>query len=171
MPTRALGDGRSRRAGVEAEFGDVERVELEAIAVRLVALRRTGAEIAGRAGIVLALDRAFWRKARLRIAGAGGSDVALAGMSKIIQCQKPAPVGASGSNRLSAKLLAPAGAPDQTSAGERLPPAQPKRSPTCGSPTRAPGARSGLVSVSGSAPAAEAPMMSRRPPKPNSASP
>ena len=61
------------RASVEAEFGDVERVEFEAVAVRLIAFGRTGAEIADRASVVRALDRACRREGRLRIPGARGN--------------------------------------------------------------------------------------------------
>ena len=42
------------------------------------------------------------------------------------QCQKPLPVGASGSKQWTAKLLVPAGTPDQESCGDLLPPPQPK---------------------------------------------
>ncbi len=40
-------------------------------------------------------------------------------MSATAQCQKPDPVGASGSYIVTAKLLVPAGAPDQASCGDR----------------------------------------------------
>jgi hypothetical protein len=42
------------------------------------------------------------------------------------QCQKPDPVGASGSKQVMAKLLVPAGASDHVRCGDVLPPAQPK---------------------------------------------
>jgi hypothetical protein len=42
------------------------------------------------------------------------------------QCQKPLPVGASGSKHVTAKLFVPAGAPDQARCGDWLPPSQPK---------------------------------------------
>ena len=48
------------------------------------------------------------------------------GMFTTSQCQKPLPVGASGSKQVTAKLLVPAGAPDQARCGALLPPAQPK---------------------------------------------
>src|SRR6516164_5539670 len=55
-----------------------------------------------------------------------GIEVVEAGMLITIQCQKPLPVGASGSYTVTAKLLVSAGAPDQLSSGERFLPLQPK---------------------------------------------
>src|SRR5689334_23182111 len=58
--------------------------------------------------------------------------LAAAGMLATTQCQKPDPVGASGSNIVSTKLLVPWGAPCHESWGETLPPVQPKPLSTCG---------------------------------------
>src|ERR1019366_10475598 len=52
--------------------------------------------------------------------------VADAGMLYTAQCQKPLPVGASGSKTLSANDFVPAGGFVQFTAGEMLPPVQPK---------------------------------------------
>src|SRR5271165_7085584 len=76
-----------------------------------------------------------------------GSDVTLAGMLATHQCQKPLPVGASGSKTLTAKLFVPFGAPDQDSAGETFLPVQSQPLNTCSSAIFAPGLMSGLVSV------------------------
>src|SRR5262245_36744884 len=71
----------------------------------------------------------------------------LAGMSNASQCQKPLPVGASGSNTLSAKLMVPAGAPLQLSRGDTLPPVQPNELNTCSLANVPPAGTSALVSV------------------------
>src|SRR5262252_3237219 len=63
------------------------------------------------------------------------------------QCHHPLPVGASGSYIVSAKLLVPAGAPLQESAGERLFPVQPMTVATCAFPTVPPSLMSVLVSL------------------------
>src|SRR5262249_21183915 len=55
-----------------------------------------------------------------------GIEVVEAGMLNTTQCQKPLPVGASGSYTVMAKLLASLGAPLQLRDGEMLPPLQPK---------------------------------------------
>jgi len=47
------------------------------------------------------------------------------------QCHHPEPVGASGSNMVSAKLFAPAGAPLHDSCGDVLPPVHPKPLKIC----------------------------------------
>src|SRR6202453_2823149 len=74
-------------------------------------------------------------------------------MSKTTQCQKPLPVGASGSYTLRAKLLVPSGAPDQLSAGEMFFPGQPiMEEATCSSDILAPGSMSGLVNDRACAP-------------------
>ncbi len=51
-------------------------------------------------------------------------------MLSTIQCQKPEPVGASGSKQVTAKLLVSAGKPDQESDGEMFPPVMPHPSKT-----------------------------------------
>ena len=51
-------------------------------------------------------------------------------MPSTIQCQKPDPVGASGSKQVTAKLLVSAGKPDHDSDGEMLPPVMPQSSKT-----------------------------------------
>src|SRR6201986_2866265 len=51
-------------------------------------------------------------------------------MPSTIQCQKPEPVGASGSKQVTAKLLVCSGKPDQDSDGETLPPVMPHPSKT-----------------------------------------
>src|SRR6185437_4500213 len=70
-----------------------------------------------------------------------------AGMLYTTQCHQPLPVGASGSCTMRAKLLVSAGAPLQASAGETLPPWQPKPLNTCAAAMVAPGDRSVLVSL------------------------
>src|SRR5687767_9792124 len=55
-----------------------------------------------------------------------GSSVVVAGMSTTNQCQKPEPVGASGSYTVTAKLLVSLGAPLHFSAGDLFSPEQPK---------------------------------------------
>src|SRR3984885_14564239 len=61
-----------------------------------------------------------------------GSEVAVAGMSSTIQCQKPLPVGASGSYIETTKLLVALGKPDHDSSGEMsLPPGTPKIPDSC----------------------------------------
>ena len=67
-------------------------------------------------------------------------------MLKITQCQNPLPVGASGSKAVTAKLLVPAGAPDQLSAGDTFLPVQPKLLNTKVSAIFAPSEISGLFS-------------------------
>src|SRR5512141_1608563 len=52
-------------------------------------------------------------------------------MLKICQCQKPLPVGASGSYTVSAKLFASAGAPLHSTPGETFVPVHPQPSKTC----------------------------------------
>src|SRR5213076_2743116 len=74
-----------------------------------------------------------------------GSDVVPAGILNTTQCHQPLPVGASGSYMVTAKLLAPAGAPLQYSAGETLLPVQPKPLNTCSLAMVAPSLRSVLV--------------------------
>src|SRR5439155_4861945 len=76
-----------------------------------------------------------------------GSDVVAGGRLNTTQCQKPLPVGASGSYMLTAKLLVPLGAPLQLSAGETLPPVQPKPLSTCSLAMLPPSLMSGLVKV------------------------
>src|SRR5215469_12726444 len=68
-------------------------------------------------------------------------------MLKTTQCQKPLPVGASGSYIDSAKLLVPLGAPLQLKAGDTLAPLQPKLLNTCSLATVAPSLSSALVTV------------------------
>src|ERR1700733_14377352 len=86
-----------------------------------------------------------------------GNDVVAGGMLNTTQCQKPLPVGASGSNMVTAKLLVPAGAPLQPSAGEMSPPLQPKPFSACWWAIVAPWVISGLVKVKLCAFAAPAP--------------
>src|SRR5579862_4130900 len=59
------------------------------------------------------------------------NSVVLAGMSKTTQCQKPLPVGASGSYMVIAKLFVPAGTFSQYNSGERLSPVHPNPLYTC----------------------------------------
>src|SRR5437868_3686788 len=68
-------------------------------------------------------------------------------MSNSTQCQKPLPVGASGSKQVTAKLLVPAGKPDQRRCGDSFPPLKPQSSNTCRSAKRSPSATSSLVTV------------------------
>ncbi len=67
-------------------------------------------------------------------------------MPSTIQCQKPEPVGASGSKQVTAKLLVPAGKPDQRSDGDTFPPVMPNPSNTWLSPIISPSATSSLRS-------------------------
>src|ERR1700733_9575828 len=76
-----------------------------------------------------------------------GSDVVLAGMLNTTQCHQPLPVGASGSNMLTAKLLVAAGAPLQFRAGETLSPLQPKPVNPCSLAIVPPSLISGLVKL------------------------
>jgi hypothetical protein len=66
-------------------------------------------------------------------------------MSAADQCQKPLPVGASGSNIVTAKLFVPLGAPDQASAGDMFSPLQSQPLKTCSLAILPPGLISGLV--------------------------
>src|SRR5689334_4784744 len=68
-------------------------------------------------------------------------------MLNTTQCHQPLPVGASGSYMVTAKLLVPVGAPLQLSAGETLPPVQPKPLNTCSLAMVAPSLISALVRV------------------------
>src|SRR6478736_1392678 len=76
-----------------------------------------------------------------------GNDVVPGGILNTTQCHQPLPVGASGSYMVTAKLLAPLGAPLQFSAGATLPPVQPKPLNTCSLAMVAPSLRSALVRV------------------------
>src|SRR5262245_1382954 len=75
-----------------------------------------------------------------------GSSLTDAGIFTATQCHKPGPVGASGSNMVTTKLLVPAGAFVHDSSGDSLPPLHPKVFNTWGSANR-PFCRSALVSV------------------------
>src|SRR5689334_13979173 len=74
-----------------------------------------------------------------------GNDVVPGGILNTTQCHQPLPVGASGSYMVTAKLLAPLGAPLQLRAGETLPPVQPKPLNTCSLAMVAPSLRSVLA--------------------------
>src|SRR6516165_9534411 len=79
-----------------------------------------------------------------------GIEVVPAGMLNTTQCQKPLPVGASGSKLVMAKLLVPLGAPLQLKDGEILPPLQPKPNSalsTCSSAMAPPSVTSALFTV------------------------
>src|SRR5260370_24759276 len=65
-------------------------------------------------------------------------------MPSTTQCQKPEPVGASGSKQVTAKLLVSAGKPDQRSDGEMFPPVMPNPSKTWLSDIISPSATSSL---------------------------
>ena len=69
-----------------------------------------------------------------------------AGMPSTTQCQKPEPVGASGSKQVTAKLLVSAGNPDQRSEGEMFKPVMPHWSKTWFSDIIWPSATSSLCS-------------------------
>ncbi len=77
------------------------------------------------------------------------SSVTSPGMSKRTQCQKPLPVGASGSKHVIAYALVSGGAPDQLSCGEVLPPLRPMPLKTCASGRVPPSSKSALVTASG----------------------
>src|SRR3984957_11255428 len=81
-----------------------------------------------------------------RSPASSGIEVVEAGMLKTTQCQKPLPVGASGSYTVIAKLLVSLGAPLQLNDGDALPPLQPKVFATCASLMVEPSATSPLVS-------------------------
>src|SRR2546429_3279792 len=65
-------------------------------------------------------------------------------MPSTSQCQKPEPVGASGSKHVTAKLLVSSGKPDQDSEGERFRPDMPNPSKTWSSDSICPSAMSSL---------------------------
>src|SRR5579859_3958726 len=85
-----------------------------------------------------------------------GIDVVEAGILNTTQCQKPLPVGASGSYTVMAKLLVSAGAPLQLRDGEILPPLQPNTLATWALFMAEPSATSLLFSVMFCASATEA---------------
>src|SRR6187455_2726236 len=68
------------------------------------------------------------------------------------QCQKPLPVGASGSYVVTTKLFVPAGAPLQLRAGDTFCPGHPMTLATCFVGIVAPALMSGLVSEKRPAP-------------------
>src|SRR5699024_7149106 len=70
---------------------------------------------------VLVMNAPRGRLAPPSAPASAGNDMTSAGMPTTVQCQKPAGVGASGSKQETAKLLVPAGAPDQDSCGLMLP--------------------------------------------------
>src|ERR1700730_12924578 len=86
-----------------------------------------------------------------------GSDVVPGGILNTTQCHQPLPVGASGSNMWTAKLLVPLGAPLQFRLGETLLPVQPKPLNICSLPMVPPSLISALVKVMVCALAAPAP--------------
>ena len=97
MEVKLEADHRGRNVGVAVEVIDVNREYRDVIAVRPVARRRARAAIARDAEIGAALNRARRRQIGLQVAGVLGSSVAVAGILNTTQCQKPLPVGASGS--------------------------------------------------------------------------
>ncbi|MNN76708.1 hypothetical protein D3C81_1931110 [compost metagenome] len=76
-----------------------------------------------------------------------GSSLTEAGRSITYQCQKPEPVGASGSYTFTAKPFVPSGAPLQRSTGDWFRPLQPKPSNSKLCAMVLPSAMSGLVRV------------------------
>jgi len=76
-----------------------------------------------------------------------GSSVTSAGMSNSTQCQKPLPVGASGSKQVTAKLFVSAGNPDQRRCGDLLPPSKPQSLKTCSCGSLPPSVMSSLSTV------------------------
>ena len=79
---------------------------------------------------------------------AAGSEVIEAGRFATAQCQKPEPVGASGSKTVTAKLFVSTGKPDQESWGETSsPPGTPNAPEYCGGAQRCPSAIVSLVTV------------------------
>jgi hypothetical protein len=76
-----------------------------------------------------------------------GSSVTEAGMFATAQCQKPLPVGASGSSTVTAKLRVLSGNPDHDSCGERSSPPAPITPLTCGIASVPPSVTSVLVTV------------------------
>jgi hypothetical protein len=75
------------------------------------------------------------------------SSVTDAGMPYTIQCQKPDPVGASGSKQVTAKPLVSAGNPDQRRCGDRFSPVAPNPLNTCLLVNCSPSATSSLSTV------------------------
>src|SRR5215831_17986458 len=94
--------------------------------MRLVAFRRTGVAITIGAEVGSVWMAPFGMSFFFTSPASAGIDVVEAGMLNATQCQKPLPVGASGSYTVMAKLLASLGAPLQLRDGEMLPPLQPK---------------------------------------------
>ena len=86
--------------------------------MRVVARRRAGTAIARRAEVGARLQRPRWQLGSLRIAGVQREFGDARRNVTTSQCQNPLPVGASGSKQVTAKLLVPAGAPDQARCGD-----------------------------------------------------
>src|SRR5699024_6652358 len=75
-----------------------------------------------------------------------GSSVVSAGRFVTVQCQKPEPVGASGSKHVTANACVPSGNPDHDSCGETSsPPGTPIFPDVCGAESSWPSAMSVLV--------------------------
>ena len=68
-------------------------------------------------------------------------------MSKTTQCQKPLPVGASGSKLVTAKLFVPSGNPDQRRCGDVSVPPAPKIPLAWGDASWPPSVKSSLSTV------------------------
>src|SRR5215831_1766853 len=115
--------------------------------MRLVAFRRTGVAITIGAEVGSLWIAPFGISFFFTSPASAGIDVVEAGMLNTTQCQKPLPVGASGSKTVMAKLLVSLGAPLHFSDGEMLPPLQPKIFATCASLMVEPSATSALVTV------------------------
>jgi len=126
------GEKRRRRAEVDTRRGDVQRGDGDEVPMHTGARRRRGAEIPPQTGIVRQLDGRRGNRPESGDPAPLGRLCVDAGMSMTAQCQNPDPVGASGSNTVTTKLLVAAGKPVQVSCGElSLPPGTPPRSESC----------------------------------------
>jgi len=102
----------------------------EHVTVRRVSFRRRGtAEILDHV-VITDVERPFGQAEPPVPAAPALSLVTDAGMPSTTQCHQPEPVGASGSNKVTAKFLVCAGKPDHDSEGEMFLPVMPNPSKT-----------------------------------------
>ena len=136
-------------ACINRKLFDVECMDREQVAVRLVSRGRGRPDVAGGAGV-----------APQRLAPAGSlpllgspapaeSSVTDAGMFATAQCQNPEPVGASGSKQVTAKLFVSARNPDHDSCGDTSSPPAPMIPDTWAFGSVSPSLTSVLVAIVG----------------------
>jgi putative tryptophan/tyrosine transport system substrate-binding protein len=114
LGVRLLFVNASRPSEIETAFADIDQ-------------QRAGALLMSSDGFLLTRpDQIVALAARHAVPALYPCSVTEGGMFTTSQCQNPLPVGASGSKQVIAKLLVPAGAPDQARCGDLLPPSQPK---------------------------------------------